>query len=438
MSTALCQVRRSILTAALLAAPAIAADAPATKPGELLKPASPAAKVEYVQPIVVPTPVKWTTTKLSDVFYCEGAAVGDFNHDGKPDLVAGPYWYEGPDFSPEEKHAIYEPKPCDPLKYSENFVAFAHDFNGDGYDDVLVYGHPGKEAFIYENPGKSAEAGMWKRHVALASADNESPTFADVDGDGTPDIVCTTGGFMGYATMDKADPFKPWTFHAVSPKGPWQRYTHGLGVGDVNGDGKMDLLEKDGWWEQPKEPAADGLWKKHDFKFGGGQGGAQMHVYDVNGDGRNDVITSIAAHGFGLAWYEQTADGSFTPHIVMNATPGENPQKLKISQLHAIDLVDIDGDGLKDIVTGKRYWAHGPTGDIEPAAPAVLYWFQLVRKDGQASYVGHQIDDNSGVGTQVMAVDLNGDKKPDVVVGNKKGTFVHIQSNEGQPAAQAK
>jgi hypothetical protein len=425
--------RRAAVVAALLfaAAPALAAD---PKPAELLQPAKPAEAAVAVPP----TAVKWKRIKLSDQFVSEGAAAGDFNGDGKMDVASGPYWYEGPDFSPDKKHEIYKPKVYDPRSYTEdNFLAFAYDFNGDKYDDLMVYGFPGKEAWLYENPGKAG--GAWKKHKAFDSVDNESPAFTDVNGDGKPDIVCSTGGFLGYATVDPADPFKPWTFHKISPKGPWQRFTHGLGVGDVNGDGKMDILEKDGWWEQPKDLAGDPVWVKHDVKFGGG--GAQMHVYDVNGDGRNDVITSLAAHGYGLAWFEQKADGTFAPHLIMGAKPEESAQRLAVSQLHAIDLIDVDGDGLKDIVTGKRYWAHAPGkdgkgGDVGVNDPALLHWFKLSRKDGQATFTAYEIDNDSGVGTQVMAVDLNGDKKPDVVVGNKKGTFVHLQTGGGTPSAK--
>jgi hypothetical protein len=84
----------------------------------------------------------------------------------------------------------------------------------------------------------------------------------------------------------------------------------------------------------------------------------------------------------------------------------------------------MDGDGLKDIVTGKRFWAHGATGDAEPGAPAVIYWFKLARNGGEVDFIPYLIDNDSGVGTQVVAGDINGDKLPDVVVGNKKGTFV--------------
>ena len=151
-------------------------------------------------------------------------------------------------------------------------------------------------------------------------------------------------------------------------------------------------------------------------------------------DGNSDVITAWHCHLYGLVWHRQIRDASggigFEKHVIMPANPDLNAPGVRVSQLHAFDLVDMNGDGLKDVLTGKRFWAHGPNGDKEPNAPAVVYWFQLTRNaDGSAQFIPHRIDDDSGVGTQVAAADLNADGTPDVVVGNKKGTFVFLSIN---------
>jgi hypothetical protein len=195
----------------------------------------------------------------------------------------------------------------------------------------------------------------------------------------------------------------------------------------VNGDGRMDILEKDGWWEQPASLGNDPVWVKHLFQFG--SGGAQMVVYDVNGDGLNDVITGLKAHEYGLAWYEQVRENgniTFREHLILNKDASKNRYGVQFSQPHSLALIDIDGDGLKDIVTGKRFWAHGKDGpDPESNSPAVLYWFRLTRPaPGQAEFVPQLIDEDSGVGTQVTAGLITNKKYPDIVVGNKKGVFL--------------
>lgn len=388
-------------------------------------------------------------------FWAEGANFGDFNRDGHNDIVAGPYWYEGPDYQTRheyypalqtferetngkiEKVPGFEGALGSKNAYSDNFFAFTYDFNADTWTDILIMGFPGKETTWYENP--RGGSGHWQRHDVFAVTENESPTFEDITGDGKPEIICNSNGYFGYAEADWNNPARPWTFRPISPKGSWQRFTHGLGVGDVNGDGRKDVLDKDGWWEQPSNLPADKPWQRHQFPFSAA-GGAQMFAYDVDGDGDNDVITSLAAHGYGLAWYEHIkADGEirFKPHVFMNKEPHENKYGVQFSQLHALDLVDMDGDDLKDIVTGKRFWAHGPTGDAEPTAPAVLYWFKLVRhEDKTVDFVPYLIDDDSGVGTQVVAGKINKDDLPDVVVGNKKGVFVLIHQKKNVSKAE--
>ncbi len=366
--------------------------------------------------------------QLSNKFYAEGASVGDFNRDGKLDVAAGPFWFAGPDFTQRNE---YRPaKEFDPLGYSDNFLTHIGDFNADCWPDIFCVPFPGAEGFWFENP--AGKTGSWAKHLAYPMIGNESPGWVDMDGDARPDLIFNNAGFLGYASYDPVKPDAVWVFHAVTPKDQrYGRFTHGIGAGDINGDGRMDLIESAGWWEQPADLKTDAPWKFHPQQFA--EAASQMLVTDVDGDGLNDVICSWHCHLYGLMWYRQTraADGSmgWQQNILMSPKPDTNVVELRFSQLHAMTLADMNGDGLPDIVTGKRFWAHGPTGDVEPSAPAVLYWFELKRSaNGIATFTPHLIDDDSGVGTQVTAFDINNDKKPDIIVANKKGIFLHLNT----------
>ncbi len=370
---------------------------------------------------------------LTTDFFSEGCAVGDLNGDGKPDIVAGPHWFEGPDFRLRHTFAENPGRPYDPLGYSDSFVQLVVDLNGDGKPDVITVGFPGKETYWYENPGVKTDT-PWKRHLFLAKTDNESPHLVDLDGDGIPELVCMSEGAIGFVKL-AADPAQPAKFSAISPADPkkYVRFTHGLGVGDLNGDGRPDILERNGWWENPGAQAPAGtLWKFHAVAFAAGRnGGAQMIVTDVDEDGLADVLTSLDAHRFGLSWFQQrrgaNGETTFVEHRILDDKPENSVGGLALGQMHALVLSKQASDGRPVLFTGKRFWAHGPKGDANPLAlPLVIGLTWAKDATGNVVFTTRVADDDSGIGTQFAVADLNGDRRPEIVTANKKG--VHVLS----------
>ncbi|MCA9191924.1 MAG: VCBS repeat-containing protein [Planctomycetales bacterium] len=376
--------------------------------------------------------VTFERVQLSDEFYSEGATSGDFNGDGEGDVAAGPWIYYGPDY--QTRSRFYEGGVIDPVGYSENFLMYSGDVDGDQLQDIYVIGFPGKESWWFKNPGIADCKNLWTRHVMLDVVDNESPLVADIDGDNVADLICCSRGRYGYATHANQDPTQPWRFVTVSPDNGYQRFTHGLGIGDVDNDGDQDLLEKDGWWENPGREQTNQNWPQHAFAFS--SGGSQMYCADLDGDGRNEVITGLIAHGFGLAYYKATnAEATQFERVdIMTNDPAGSPTGMAISQLHGVDIADLNGDTVPDIVTGKRWWAH-KNKDDGSSMPCILAWFETQRKDGRIQFVPHVIDISSGVGCQIDAVDVNGDGLIDIVSGTKRGAYLFLQKTDGQRSA---
>ena len=386
--------------------------------------------------------------QLTDRFYAEGISAGDINRDGVVDALSGPYAYLGPDF--RRSVEIYRPQTYAIAnatmggQYTDNFLNYVHDFNADGWNDYLKINFNG--AYLYVNP--KGESRHWPMYQVTDGVSSETTQLGDIDGDGTVELLMSLASganrVIGFAKPG-ADPTERWTFVPISEKGDWGG--HGYGFGDINGDGKNDIIQGSGWWEQPAAGATSGPWKFTAVPFGRGADafirGADIYAYDVNGDKLPDVVTSLFAHGPGLVWYEQqrTGQGPITwkMHMIMDR-PDASPDEKKtweitdtnvvFTELHAIQLVDMDGDGLKDIVTGKRWFSHGmeyPENDRDD--PAVMAWFKLVRKPGgQVEFVPNVINNYVGLGTQIAVTDLNGDKKPDVLTAARKGAYIFFNN----------
>ena len=350
---------------------------------------------------------------LWDEFYTEAATVADVNKDGRMDIIAGARWFEAPDW---KAHDIWKHKKFDYTKgYSDSFLNFAIDVNEDGWMDFICFDFPGKEVYWFENP-KGGNV-LWKRYLIDSIASNESPMAVDINSDGKTDLVFGNeklGQMAWFSTVVKNNKVT-WQRHPVSEvnaKGVGM-FSHGLGWGDINGDGIKDVMIRGGWWEAPRDMKTF-PWTFHEADLG--ESCAQMLTYDFDGDGDNDVLTS-SAHDYGVWWHEQMRDNkgqiTFKTHAIDTT----------FSEAHSIVLADVNGDGLPDFITGKRFFSHqgkGP-GGLEPA---VLYWFELL-KDGNNKPVWkrHLIDDNSGVGIQFVTEDMNKDGKPDIVIANKNGVY---------------
>jgi len=356
----------------------------------------------------------------------EGCAIADVNRDGKPDIMAGTSWFAAPDFVPRPLRDI----PQVSLGFGEKEFYASNgdhpwDVDGDGWIDVISGGWTESELCWYRNPGRvGLEKGWkWERNVLVnARAENEAFDLFDLDGDGVPEIVV-------HCWVQK-DPLVVWKF----AKGPDGRPSvnrivigqdgcgHGYAFGDVNGDGRVDILCAAGWYEHPAGAVLDKPWKLHPETALRGAS-SPFVVADVNGDGRNDIVWG-KGHDYGLFWWEQgppQSDGTTTwkEHLIDRSW----------SQAHSLSWADLDGDGKGELVAGKRVRGHG---DLDPGAqePECLYYYSW--NSTASSFARHVISPpGSGVGTgmQIRVADLNADGRPDIVVAGKTGTWILF--NEG-------
>lgn len=355
----------------------------------------------------------------------EGCAVADFNKDGHPDISAGEFWYPGPDF--KEKKPLRRLLPFG-KDYLTNNAEHAWDVDGDGWIDIISGSFMDGEIAWFRNPGKEGlEQGVqWQKHVLIDTKlqQNEWTIFRDMDGDGVPELVVNSWNDNNpmacykLAKNEKGEPIMTqWVIHPAGQS----TNGHGLGFGDINGDGLEDIIFKNGWYERPAGDPTAQPWKLHnDFTFV--HASCPMQVVDLSGDGKADIIWGDG-HNYGLWWEEQrdpNKDGStnWRTHLIDN----------KFSQPHVLEWTDIDGDGAPELITGRRVRGHSGNdpGDNEPG---VIYYFKWNKENKQFQRFTIA-EGGPGIGLQIRIADLNGDGKPEVVCAGKSGT--HIMWNEGK------
>lgn len=357
--------------------------------------------------------VKFRAHRIGN-FRSEALAVADFNGDGKLDVVAGAFLYLAPDWKPLQIRTLDGQVDEQGKGYHDDFANLPLDVDGDGKPDVVSCGWFCKCLRWYRNLLPKTDP--WPETVADKGANHETGELVDLDGDGKANEILpciketiwwdrSPSGLVKYVISTK-----PMAF--------------GAGVGDLNGDGRPDVLRPNAWFEAPADPRK-GPWIEHPWtglaeglgaKDGKADHTPQILVLDVNGDGKPDVITS-SAHKYGIFWYEQTKDG-WRQHTIDDTW----------SQAHSLALGDINGDGTPDLVTGKRFMAHNgkDPGEFDPLG---VYWYEL-RRGPQPKWIKHVISYNEGIGSanNLCVVDLDGDGDLDVVVTGKWGGPVWFEN----------
>lgn len=477
-----------------------------------------------------PGALTYRMVQVQSDFLAESCSIADYNHDGIPDLSSGRRWYEGPDFTkvhifrgghdalPRFGNGSGLPSSATNETFagaSDDWADYPVDVDGDGWTDIINIANPESSSTVvspapkpqpsssgywYKNPGSPANAtdDFWAASLISDDLNMEEHGIADLDGDGKPEILgacksCASGtvGPKGYYAADWSHPTAPWTFHSVTRSYEFPfggtGMLNGIGVGDVNGDGRPDLLERSGIWLQPATlpalpttgwdqatswvPAGFALFSQVGDSTGT-MGGSQMFAVDVDGDGLTDVISAEWAYGWGLSWYQQVPPGvgsclgatvtdmsaspsCFVKHQIMNTnSPADLAlYNVSFSELHAMQVVDMDGDGLPDIVAGKD-WLACPysCNAVDPMGTPVLYVFKLVREAspaqaGKAHFEPHLINaatpapttpgkeafpavwtGGSGVGRQIAVGQINPqtDGIMDLCIASKLGLFVYF------------
>jgi hypothetical protein len=391
-----------------------------------------AVRVRPAPPIEHASPIRFLQHAI-DLNRNEGCAAGDINKDGKPDLVAGPYWYQGPDWLRRPLREIPE-LPPDNKEYMANHGDFLVDVDGDGWLDVVSASWFTPEIAWFRNPGGEAlakppkECALWEKHPIGELPQSEGAILTDLDGDGPPDYLLNS--------YNPSNPVCYWKLVRENGTGRFvQRVLgevgmlHGEGAGDIDGDGRTDVITPFGWYQAPEDretgrwewnPWPEEICTREDKRLGKksiGHCGIPMAVIDLTGDRLNDMVVG-QGHDYGFEWFEQVKKGDGSSG--WKAHPIDN----SFSQVHTLTLADLDGDAFPEFITGKRWRAHGLEGDPGAKEPQCIFWYKWIPAERRFEKHAVSYDRSASTGMQIAAADFDGDGDLDLASAGKGGLHV--------------
>ncbi len=362
-------------------------------------------------------PVRFEKRLVADERY-ESAAVFDVDNDGVLDILSGAYWYPGPRFDHKCKVGPVMPSG----EYFDEFGIIPMDIDGDGFTDLVTGGWFGCALRWHQNP-KGDPAAEWAVHEIAEVGNIEAVQAVDIDGDGRLEVLPNTPG--GPQRV-----FKLVTDGAGRGRGEFRAYSitadatgHGLGYGDIAGNGRVDLVYASGWLEAPEDPLG-GEWTWH-REFDLGSASCPVIVADVNGDGLSDLIVG-QSHAYGLDWWEQRIEGGRRTWVKHPIDPFN-------SQYHCLWWGDIDGDGQPELVTGKRYRAHcgHDPGGYDNVG---IYYFKWTGEGFAKQVIDYgPARVGTGCGIWFQVADLSGDGRPDIVAPGKDGLYLFRNLGVAEP-----